>query len=206
MRRIALVLFLSVITPFAFAGGGGGPGLTGEAVVIGDVVNVRQSPNPGGAIVAAAREGDKLTILSWEPEAVTVGTLTDRWARVRLAGGATGYVFGGFLFELEDFAGLWASVEFGGGAGYKFLADGTLEGEGFHSGETIKLTGTWTRAALRVRAAFQSPSASNFDLYLSRFKGRRCLVPTKRAPSAPVSKDYMTSGGVPIGFFFKQSE
>jgi len=74
----------------------------GIAVVIGDIVYIRAFPLANGEIVGTIRENEIVKILDWSNEEYKIGKFKDKWSRIRTSAGLEGYVFGAFIFDIED--------------------------------------------------------------------------------------------------------
>lgn len=71
-------------------------------IVLGEVVNVRVSPNTSAPIVTAVRENQIIQLIGWKANVETIGKFKDKWAKIRTQEGKTGYIFGAFIFEVKN--------------------------------------------------------------------------------------------------------
>ena len=204
MRPFVFTLLLMLFLAASLFGGD----LTGRAVILGDAVNVRRSPSTGSPVVGRVFEGRFVEILSWEAAAVSIGSLRDRWARIRMPNGKTGYLFGAFLFELADlYAGNWVARMWSGIDGIKLNRYGTWQVDMFDERGSSRHSGRLTVSG-RFMTLHASAKLVKRVLYFHRFKGRRCLTTQKISPSAPLSSYHFgygdTKKDTPLEVYFQQ--
>lgn len=159
-------------------------GSSSEGIILGTTVNLRAKPDSTSKVLAQAAEGDAVTVLDHSGVKESVGQHSDEWVKVLVGNGASGYVFGAYLFDLgmlegkrwvlESCSGVSASIEFSRGRRC-VLTKGCSEPE---CGEPQSFEGTYTLEGRRIRLEL-SKGASDRELYLYRYKGRYALSSAK---------------------------
>lgn len=150
-------------------------------IIVGDVVNVRKETTIKSEILATLQDGEHVEIVSNTNKKMTIGKFTDNWFFIKTSKGISGYVFGAFIFELDElFKGYhWNYITYSEWAfGLKFKRDYTgLFVYSFNKFSKSDITFSIDGSRLKldnVKADFL-PS----KLYFFRYKGKNYLTKKK---------------------------
>ncbi len=127
MKTFFFVIILFVIVGCKeFSATGSGEVEENIGIIIGDIVNVRETPAVNGKIISQLKDGAHVKVTEKTQNPMQVGKHFDRWVKIRTKENVAGYVFGAFLFELDElFRGFhWNYVTYSEWAfGLKFKRD-----------------------------------------------------------------------------------
>ncbi len=97
MKKIALLFVCLLHAFFAAAQFGLVLQLNTKTIVFGDKVNVRETPNKDGKVLAQLSAGDVVTVLDTSNQQLVQNGRKDYWYKIRFAGNKTGFLWGGLL-------------------------------------------------------------------------------------------------------------
>ena len=146
------------------------------AVILGDVVNVRNQPSITGSVLFIVKENEFVRILHWESQTVKIGKFENRWVLIKNQRGQTGYMFGAFLFEFKNlFDNEWGCEVVGGYSVMVVLyKNGTYVLTGITSNfqnntrSTLKRKGTYVISGRKI--VFSGYIIGDKDLYMVGYK------------------------------------
>ena len=152
---------------------------TNLAVVHQGILNLRSKPSARSKVVAGLKAGDYMLILSKQAGVKKIGNLKDRWYKVLLEGGKTGYVFAAYIFEIDQlFKGYhWNYLTYSEWAfGLKFMRNGKYKCVYASQGKYAENMGTYVIEKDYIKLS--NMGQNNFvptKLYFYRYKGKNYL-------------------------------
>jgi uncharacterized protein YgiM (DUF1202 family) len=180
---LSLVFLLLMPSVYAFD-----PTERGLGVILGTVVNVRSSPSLEAKIVTSVTEGEYVRILKWTDIEQEIGTFKDHWVEIQTSTYKKGFIFGAFIFELDQLYKRWGAdtccglifaIRFKGQGEFEFY-EGCAEPE--CGSVELKNEGTFIIDGRRIElsGSLQSSNLKEiYDFYLFRWKGKNVLISEK---------------------------
>lgn len=159
-----------------------------KGIILGTKVNVRNKPTTKAKVITVVKEGENVQILEWSNSKEKIGNYTDKWVKIKTNSNKIGYLFGAFIFDLDDLINNKWYLQTYSGEVYGFILEkgnkfSIIAGEA-EVGEEPKIIKSGTYEIKERKISFSKKIGGHSQkktnaLYLFRYKGKNVLLEHK---------------------------